>query len=323
MSEDLAVPSFTLNTGAKMPAVGLGVWMGVPGENERAEEMCKKALKVGYRLLDTAVAYKNEEAVGRAVRASGLPREEVFITTKLPDSEHHDVKGSLDKSLAALGMDYVDLYLIHWPQAKDSNGNVLPPDVYPTLMDTWKQMEAVFESGKARAIGVCNLSPDKIDRIVKEGKVIPAVHQLELHPCLPQLADRKTCEAHGIVVTAYTSLGRPGYDVKDPVPSFFQEELFKSLAAKYKADVGQVLLSWAVQHKIVVIPKTESESRLQQNLTLLKLDPADVAQIDAFHKRDGMHRSLVAYHSSTEPYGVFGWSYEQLGWPMRKGGFVM
>lgn len=321
-----AVPSFALNTGAKIPAIGMGAWMGTQGNEDRCEEMCKKALKVGYRHFDTSAGYLNEAAVGRAIRASGVPREEIFVTTKLDNYSHHKVAEALDASLELLGLDYVDLYLIHFPMAV-VDGRTLQPHEHPTVVDTWREMEKAFHSGKARAIGVSNFDKSKIQRIIEECTVVPAVNQIELHPCWPQVDLVEFCKSKGIQVTAYSSLGQPGIkgfgnpDLVIP-DVFFTSDTIKSIADKHGATIAQVMLTWAVTKGYNVIPKSENEERMKKNLTLITLDAADMVTLDNFHKGEGMHRSLLGHHTTGEVVGVFGWTYEQMGWNLIKGGLV-
>ncbi|VDC01498.1 unnamed protein product [Peniophora sp. CBMAI 1063] len=312
------VPLVTLNTGAKMPIVGLGCWMGDTGAGERAYEMCRKAIAIGYRHIDTAADYDDEAPVGRAIRESDVPREELFITTKLNQDRHDSVAEALDESLAALGLDYVDLFLIHYPQA-ERNGKTLQPEEYPTINDTWADMEKVYREGKARAVGASNFSVKTLDQLEKTWTVVPAVNQVEIHPFLPQNALRAYCEDKGIHLTAFAPLGQP--IVGQDAPSLLHNETIEKIAEKYGATTGQVLLGWGVQCGTSVIPKSEKEERLRSNLTILKLDEADVKTIDNLHKQPGLHRSLLAFLHSKE--GVMGWTYEQLGWPFDEKGIVL
>ncbi|KAH7100510.1 Aldo/keto reductase [Auriculariales sp. MPI-PUGE-AT-0066] len=336
MSRPPKVPRFVLNTGASMPSVGLGSWMGAAGEaTDRAEIMVATALKVGYRAFDTAV--------GRAIRLSGVPREEIFVTTKMRKMHHHRVQEGFDESLKALGLDYVDLYLMHWPVAS-VDGYVLQPDESPTIADTWRDMEALLTTGRCKAIGVSNFSIPLLEELLKHASVVPAANQVELHPCLPQTQLVDWCKEQGIHVTAYTSLGRPGGRpekggelgvhlrnhpcscalVALPAPDvFFAGNPLQPIADKYDASVGQVLLSWAVARGVSVIPKSESEERLKQNMMLISLSKKDTRFLNDWHKRPGMHRSLCPYHV-LEPFpNVMGWTYEQLGWKgMGPGGII-
>ncbi|KZV64308.1 Aldo/keto reductase [Peniophora sp. CONT] len=275
------VPRVTLNTGATIPLLGLGCWVPGGGQGERAYEMCRKAIDLGYRHLDTAANYVNEENVGQAIRDSSIPRSEFFVTTKLDNNVHGDVSSALDTSLSKLGLDYVDLYLIHWPQAKRDDGVTLKPDEYPTINDTWAQMEKVFEEGKAKAIGVSNFSVKTLERLEKTWKVVPAVNQVEMHPFLPWNELKTYCDGKGIHLTAYSPLGRPteGFSI----PSLLKNDLIVKLAEKYGVTPGQILLGWGIQRGTSVIPKSESEERLRQNITLVKLEDEDVKAIDKLH----------------------------------------
>ncbi|VDC01497.1 unnamed protein product [Peniophora sp. CBMAI 1063] len=317
------VPRATLNTGAKIPLIGLGCWMGEPGAGERAYEMTKKAIAAGYRHIDTAAGYANEEYVGKAIRDSGIPRSEFFITTKLHNVHHDRVSAALSDSLKALGTDYVDLYLIHWPQAAkgevtDFNARTLQPDEHPTINETWAEMEKEFESGKAKAIGVSNFSVKNLERLEKTWKVVPAVNQVEMHPFLPQQETKRWCEAKGIHMTAYSPFGQP--TDASTGPSLLKNETIGKIAEKYSATSGQIILSWSLQRGTSVVPKSENEDRLRKNITIVKLEDADVKTIDELHTQPGLHRSLLMYHD----HGVvFGWTHEQLGWPFDAEGVVV
>ncbi|KAF5364068.1 hypothetical protein D9756_000164 [Leucocoprinus leucothites] len=307
-------------------------WMGGVGGGQRVNDMCEKALKInhysdspkaGYTHFDTASGYGNEKQVGEAIRASGIPRKNLYITTKLVNSDHHRVREGFEKSLQELDCDYIDLYLLHWPQGtiadqtKPEAGNasftrVLKPTESPTFVETYKEMEKLLETGKVKSIGVSNFSIKTLEELLPHVKVVPAVNQVEAHPCLPQDDLLKYCEQKGILFVAYSPLGRSS--------AFFEHEGIKNIAAKYNATPAQVVLSWGVQRKTVVIPKSENEQRLKDNITLLTLAPEDFKLVDEIHNAPGMHKSLLTYHS---PEGaVFGWSYEELGWNMTTGGVV-
>ncbi|KZV64312.1 Aldo/keto reductase [Peniophora sp. CONT] len=317
------VPQVTLNTGTKIPLIGLGCWMGEEGAGERAYEMTTKAITAGYRHIDTANGYMNEEFVGKAIRDSGVPREEFFVTTKLISMDHIRVPEALDESLAKLGLEYVDLYLIHWPQAAEGEGwpfniKILQPDEYPTINDTWEGMEKVFKSGKAKAIGVSNFSVKLLERLSETWKIVPAINQVEMHPFLPQNELKSYCEAKGIHLTAYSPLGQPieGQDV----PSLLSNALITQIAEKYNVTTGQILISWSVRRGTSVVAKSEKEERLRKNITIVRLDDGDVRAIDELHHQPGLHRSMLAYLHSEK--GVLGWTHEQLGLPFNSKGIV-
>ncbi|KAJ8076888.1 hypothetical protein PM082_001311 [Marasmius tenuissimus] len=310
------VPQFTLNDGTRIPAIGLGCWMGTPGGGERVYDMVTKAIKIGYRHFDTAAGYANEEQVGKAIRDSGIPRSEFYITTKLANTDHHRVAEAFAESLHKLNNGYLDLYLMHWPQAT-VEGRVLAPEESPTIVETWKEMEKLLVSGKVRSIGVSNFSPRTLQVLLPHCTIIPATNQVELHPFLPSVALKTFCEEKGILLTAYSPLGRPSGDnigvINDPT--------VVKIAERLGVDPAQILLSWAVHKDIIVVPKTENEARLRTNVTLVSLGSDDLETIDAIHTEPGKHRSLLGYHN-TLPGTVFGWTYEQMGWDMTKGGIV-
>ncbi|PVF95249.1 putative GCY1-galactose-induced protein of aldo/keto reductase family [Serendipita vermifera] len=310
----LEIPTLTLNNGVKIPGIGMGLWMGSPGGHDEAIRTTNLALKYGYRHLDTASGYANEEAVGEALRNSDVPREEVFITTKLKGDDHGRVAEGFERSRKALGVEYIDLYLMHWPQAEDpETGRVLQPDESPTFVETWLSMEKLLETGKVKAIGVSNFSIKTLEVLLPKVNIVPAVNQIEIHPSLPNTELIEYCKAKGIVVTAYTPLGRPG-------APFYTDSVFTSLAEKYQVGVGQILLSWAVMRGTIPIPKSSNPDRAKQNITLIQLAPEDIGKIDDFHKQPRMHRTLC--FTKPEGVGIFGWTWEQLGWPMKQGGYI-
>ncbi|KZV92279.1 Aldo/keto reductase, partial [Exidia glandulosa HHB12029] len=201
------VPKFKLNTGAEVPAIGLGCWIGQPELGWKAGEMVTAALKIGYRHFDTAFAYNSEEHVGNAIRASGIPRADIFVTTKLFETYHHRVREGFEASLKALNIDYIDLYLMHWPQGHDEegmlNGNARPPSASPTFLEVWKEMEALLATGKVKTIGVSNFSIKLLNQLLPHCTVVPAMNQVELHPCYPQHELLEYCKSKGILLTAY------------------------------------------------------------------------------------------------------------------------
>ncbi len=258
----MTVPSVTLNNGVAIPQVGLGVFE-VPDEGTQAN--VEKALELGYRHVDTAAAYYNEAGVGAGLRASGLPREEVFVTTKLRngDQGYERALRAFEDSRRELGVDYVDLYLIHWP--------VPSKDLY---VETWQAFEKLLSDGAVRAIGVSNFLPDHLDRLVAETDVVPAVNQVEVHPTFQQAEIQETCRRHGIAVEAYSPLGR-GADLEAPA--------VMSIATDVGVTPAQVVLRWAVQQGIVVIPKSVSPERQATNIDLFsfKLSDEQMAQVSA------------------------------------------
>ena len=250
----MTVPTVALNSGAAMPQLGFGVYKVPPADVERA---VTAALEAGYRSIDTAAMYGNEEGVGRALRASGIRRDELFVTTKLNNPEHRkgDVEGAFERSLTALGLDAVDLYLIHWP---------LPAaDRY---VATWQVLESFVDDGRARTIGVSNFQIRHLQRILAEGTVVPAVNQVELHPYLTQEPLRAFHREHGIVTEAWSPLGRG---------QLISDRTVAGLAEKYGVTPAQVVLRWHLQQGIVVIPKSVTPERIRSNFDVFGFELAD------------------------------------------------
>ncbi|KAF9264021.1 Aldo/keto reductase [Marasmius fiardii PR-910] len=293
----------------------MGCWMGSPGGGQRVCDMVQKAIKSGYRHFDTASGYDNEEQVGKAIKDSGIPRSEFYITTKLGNTAHHQVQEAFAESLRKLDSEYIDLYLMHWPQAS-IDGRVIAPEESPTIIETWKEMEKLLDTGKVKTIGVSNFSIKTLQILLPHCSVIPATNQVELHPFLPCISFKKFCEEKGILLTAYSPLGRPVRGQPGPL----NDPTVVKLAEKLKADPAQVIVSWGVQKNIIMIPKTENETRIRTNITLVTLSDDDLNTIDKIHTEPGKHRSTLTYHDQTGR--VFGWTYEQLGWDMRLGGIV-
>ncbi|KAI0070558.1 Aldo/keto reductase [Panus rudis PR-1116 ss-1] len=304
------VPHLTLNNGVKIPAVGMGCWMGYPGGGQEVEELVKNALKVGYRHFDTAAFYSNEEHVGKAIRESGIPRNEIFVTTKLPNTHHHQVAEAFEQSLNSLNIDYIDLYLMHWPQAM-VDGRTLAPEEHPTFVETWKDMEKLLDTGKVRAIGVSNFSLKTLQVLLPHCKVVPAINQVELQPCLPSLKLKKYCEDNGIILTAFSPLGK--CSSADNNPALMNDSDILRVAANHNAAPAQILVSWAVQRGTIVIPKSGNVERMTKNITLITLTDEEMDLINNIHKKPNMHRTLLTHYCQGET--CFGWTFEQLGWP--------
>ncbi len=235
----------TLNTGAQIPRIGLGTWR----MHETTYESVLAALKAGYRHIDTATVYRNEEAVGRAIAESGATREELFITTKLWNDDQDDVEAALALSLKKLGLDYVDLYLMHWP--------------LPTRVEAYREMEKLHASGKAKAIGVSNFTIRHLEQFLPQITVIPAVNQVEFNPFLNQAELLKFCEDKNIRLEAYCPLAH-GSKLDDP--------RLLEIAGRYNKSPAQIMLRWSVQQGIIVIPKSSSPERLRENLNILDFE---------------------------------------------------
>jgi len=288
--------------------------MGQLGGSDRVTQMVKQALELGYRHIDTASNYGNEESVGKALRESNISRSEIFLTTKLASEDHGNVELALNRSLTKLGVEYVDLFLVHWPMALLATGHALQPDETPTFVDTWKDMEKLLDSGKVKNIGVSNFSIKTLTTLLQHARIVPAVNQVEMHPYLPQRSLLSFCKTHGILLTAYSPLGKYKYaaannDIVD-------------IAKRSGVTEAQVLLSWGVQRETAVIPKSENPERLRQDISLVKLTSDDMHRLDMIHQKPGMHQSVCGFHSSALGGSCFGWTYAQLGWDMVEGGVV-
>ncbi|PFH47760.1 hypothetical protein AMATHDRAFT_77044 [Amanita thiersii Skay4041] len=304
-----SIPRFKLNDGTSyMPVIGLGCWMGRVGEGVHVIQMVKKALEIGYRHIDTA---SDEESVGKAIRESNIPRSEIFLTTKLAGEDHGRVSQALDQSLRKLGLDYVDLYLMHWPQALREDGTAYAPHESPTFVETWRDMETLLDTGKVRSIGVSNFSIKTLDELLAHAQVVPAVNQVEAHPCLPQHELLVFCRERGIQMTAYSPVGKH---------QFAEHSIIRRIAERRGTSAARVMVSWGVLRGVAVIPKTEKEERLKENFGLVELESQDVKELDGLHNEPGMHRSVCGFHSSERGGSCFGWTYNELGWDMVVGG---
>ncbi|SCU80654.1 LADA_0B08812g1_1 [Lachancea dasiensis] len=290
-------PDFKLNTGALLPAVGFGTWQASEEDTYKA---VLAALEAGYRHIDTAAIYRNEGAVGRAINDSKVPRSEIFVTTKLWCTQHTTPEKALDQSLSRLGLEYVDLYLIHWPvmlrteHAVDGNLLIIPvrPDGSRDVdvenwnfVKTWELMQELPQTGKTKAIGVSNFSINNLKEILRPelGLAVPSVNQIEIHPQLPQEELIKFCASEGIVVEAYSPLGSTGSPLlTDPEIS--------AVAEKYQVQPAQVLINWGVSRGYVVLPKSVTPTRIESNFKHVNLTPEDVEKVSRIIDRIGGKR---------------------------------
>jgi diketogulonate reductase-like aldo/keto reductase len=261
MSTDVSTATLPLRSGGTIPQVGLGVWQAARGATTRNAVLA--ALRLGYRHVDTARLYGNEADVGAAVRDSGIPRKEVFVTTKLWNEDHgfDPALRAFDASLERLGLDYVDLYLIHWP-------------VGGKRRESWRALERIKADGRARAIGVSNFLVPHLEELLASASEPPAVDQIEIHPFLQHRETRAYCKKHGIVVEAYSPLTR-GHKLDHPV--------VVDVATRLQRTPAQVLLRWGVQHGLVELPKSTHEKRIAENAALFDftLDAAAMNALDA------------------------------------------
>ncbi|KAL4752230.1 hypothetical protein BDW72DRAFT_202460 [Aspergillus terricola var. indicus] len=285
-SSRMATDTFTLNTGAKIPAVGFGTWKAGPGE---AAAAVQAAFDAGYRHFDCAPLYGNEAEIGQVFKNTKVPREEYFVTTKLWSSDHRRVESALDKSLRDLNLTYVDLYLMHWPITLDpSPGDVNygkeDRTVHATGWDfrnTWREMERLLDTGKVKAIGVANFSTVNLTKLLETARIIPAVNQTEIQPLLPQDKLHAFCREKGIHQTAFGPLGGSG-------STLHQHPLINAIARKRDCETGNVMLSWGIQKGWSVIPKSTNPVRIKKNLCQnFVLDEQEMRDMDGLAKPKG------------------------------------
>ncbi len=273
----MTTPLLSLNDGHSIPQLGLGTW---PMDDAEAERVVAQAIDIGYRHIDTGLKYKNELGVGRGIAASGIPREQIFVTTKL-DGEHQGddrAVAGLDGCLERLGTDYVDLLLIHWPlPARDQ------------YVSTWNTFERLQAEGKVRSIGVSNFKVSHLERLAAESTVVPAANQIQLYPGVPRAEQRAYGAAHGIVTTSYSPLGKGGAPLKDAV--------VLGLARTHGRTPGQIVLRWHIELGLVAVPKTTRPERLRENLNVFdfSLTQAEVASIGALDTREGNDSDVVGH----------------------------
>lgn len=287
--------TYALPNGDGIPAFGLGTWKSPGGEVYKA---VKEALKVGYRHIDCAPAYGNEVEIGRALsEAPDVKRDDLWVTSKLWNNAHDPerVQPALKQTLRDLKLDYLDLFLIHWPVLFKSDvafprtgGDFLPLDAVPT-METWGALEECVKKGLVKHIGVSNFSIKKLEELVVSASIKPVVNQVELHPFLQQPKLFDFCKSNNIYLTAYSPLGsgdRPAHFHRDNDPMLFENPVIKKIADKHGASAGQVLIKWGVQRGTVVIPKTVTPARIKENYDAqtVNLDDEDMRDIAALDK---------------------------------------
>jgi 2,5-diketo-D-gluconate reductase A len=257
-----AIPSVTLNNGVGMPLLGFGVFQ-VP-DAEECERSVYEAIRTGYRLIDTAAAYGNEAAVGKAIQRSGVAREELFVTTKLwiQDAGYERTKAAFERSLQRLQLEYLDLYLIHQPFG----------DVY----GAWRAMEELYREGRIRAIGVSNFQPDRVMDLIVHNQVVPAVNQIETHPFNQQIETQKFLQDNNVQIESWGPFAEGQHNI-------FENEVLRSIADKYQKTVAQVILRWLTQRGVVAIPKSVRKERIVENFNVfdVELSPEDMEAIVA------------------------------------------
>ena len=250
--------TYALNNGVKIPVLGFGTWQLNYQEGQKA---VNQALKFGYRLIDTAAYYQNEAEVGEAIRASGISRSEIFVVTKLWNSDHFMAKEAFEKSLANLGLGYIDLYLIHWP--------------VPERLESWKTLEKLLGSGKVKSIGVSNFTIRHLEELLDSASVVPAVNQVEFTPFLYQKDLLDYCRKKGIILEAYAPLTR-GSRLADPN--------LEEIAASHKKTPAQVMLRWSVQKGVIPLPRSKNPARIKENADIFdfNLTGKEMNAIDSF-----------------------------------------
>ncbi|CUM64562.1 uncharacterized protein PRCAT00002169001 [Priceomyces carsonii] len=292
-SSKIIEASLKLNDGNKIPVVGLGTWQA--SEKGQAYLSVSCALKAGYRHIDTASGYENEAEVGMAIRDSKIPREEIFLTTKLWCQDHKRASKALDESLEKLGLDYVDLYLMHWPvplnPSNESKFSILPngkkdiPQDW-TFLDTYKSMQKLVGTGKVKSIGVSNFSIKRLEELLSDDEltITPAVNQVEVHPLLPQDKLIEYCHEKGIIVEAYSPLG--SHD-----SPLFKNKTIVEVAERNNVTTAQVLIAWGVHRGTVVLPKSVTPSRIKSNILQISLPEAEYKVLDKMPTVYGIKRT--------------------------------
>ena len=257
-----------LSNGVKIPTIGFGTYK-LQNENDEAANIVKEAINAGYRSIDTASFYNNEEGVGKGIKESGVAREELFITTKvwIDDDKYEDTIKSFNSSLNKLGLDYIDLYLVHWPTEN--------------IKETWKAIEDLYRDKKVKAIGVCNCTVKQLEEIIGFSEINPMVNQVEIHPNRSEKELLRVCKRHNIVVQAWSPIMR-GQLSSNPI--------IKDLAKQYNKSEAQIILRWHLQNNVIAIPKTNKVNRIKENIDIFDftISKDDMEKIDSLNKNERM-----------------------------------
>ncbi|NOK18631.1 aldo/keto reductase [Corallococcus carmarthensis] len=288
MTTKAIVPDTVLNNGVKMPLLGFGVYQ--VRDLAECERSVEEALRVGYRLIDTAAAYQNEEAVGNAIRRSGVPRDEIFVTTKLwiEDAGYEKTQKAFERALRRLQLDVIDLYLIHQP--------------YGDVHGSWRAMQELQRAGRARAIGVSNFHPDRVMDLIVHNEIAPAVNQIETHPFCQQLETQKFLRDNGVQIESWGPFAEGKHDI-------FQNALLRSIGARHGKTVAQVILRWLLQRGVVAIPKSVRRERIAENFAVFDFelsadDMVEIATLDTNTSSFFDHRDPVMVKRLSEVKGI-------------------
>ncbi|MCC3865638.1 aldo/keto reductase [Terrisporobacter petrolearius] len=257
-----------LSNGVEIPIIGFGTYK-LQNENDEACNIIKEAINLGYTSIDTASFYNNEEGVGKGIREAGIPREELFLTTKvwIDDDGYENTINAFNKSLDKLGLEYIDLYLVHWPTEN--------------IKETWKAMEYLYKEKKVRAIGVCNFTVKQLEEIIGFSEINPMVNQVEIHPKRSEKELLKVCKRHNIVVQAWSPIMRG---------QLSSNTIIKQLSQKYNKSEAQIILRWHLQNNVIAIPKTSKINRIKENIDIFdfNIEKEDMDKIDSINKNERM-----------------------------------